>query len=56
MGTQGLFLPEEAWSNLSPSQKQVLIDYAEFKNFKGIVVGKLLGPNNIALDRTVWGS
>jgi len=54
-GTQGLFLPDEAWNNLSPSQKQVLIDLARTQNLRGIVVGRLLGVDNIALDRTVWG-
>lgn len=55
MGTQGLFLPEEAWVNLSPDQQQILIKYAEYKKLKGIVVGRSLGNNNISLDRTVWG-
>ncbi len=56
MGTRGLFLPEEAWNQLSLGQRQALIDDARSKNLKAIVVGRLLGPNNIALDRTVWGS
>jgi hypothetical protein len=56
VGTQGLYLPEEAWNQLSLEQRQVLIDYAQSKNLRGIVVGRQLGPNNIALDRTVWGS
>jgi len=55
MGTQGLFLPEEAWTDLSPDQQQTLIKYAESKKLKGIVVGKSLGNNTISLDRTVWG-
>lgn len=56
MGTQGLFLPEEAWNSFSSDQQKVLIGYAESRGFKAIIVGKLLGPNNIALDKTVWGS
>lgn len=54
-GTQGLFLPEKAWANLSPEQKQILIDYAKFKSFKAIIVGEQKGKDNISLDRTVWG-
>jgi hypothetical protein len=56
MGKQGLFLPEEAWGNLSPSEQKILIDYAQSKQLTAIVVGKQLAPNNISLDRTVWGN
>jgi hypothetical protein len=55
LGTKGLFLPETAWNQLSPSQRNVLINYAQSKNFKAIIIGAQLAPNNIALDRTVWG-
>ncbi len=55
LGTKGLFLPETAWDNLSTGQQNVLINYAQSKNFKAIIIGAQLAPNNIALDRTVWG-
>jgi GUN4-like/Caspase domain len=55
MGTQGLFLPEDAWKDLSYSQQKTLIDYVQSKKFKAIVIGKQLAPNNISLDCTVWG-
>ncbi len=56
MGTQGLFLPEEAWDNLSSDQKEILIRYAQSEKLRAIIVGKQKEPNNIFLDRTVWGS
>lgn len=55
MGTQGLFLPEQAWNELSSSEHTTLITYAQSKKLTAIVVGKQLAPNNISLDRTVWG-
>jgi hypothetical protein len=55
MGTQGLFLPEDAWKKLSESDKNTLIQYSKNKKFRGIVVGKLLSKNNISIDDTVWG-
>jgi uncharacterized caspase-like protein len=55
VGTQGLFLPEDAWKDLSYSQQKTLIDYVQSKKFKAIVIGNQLAPNNISLDRTVWG-
>lgn len=54
-GTQGLYLPEEAWNELASSQRNTLINYAQSKQLKAIIIGKQLAPNNIALDRTVWG-
>lgn len=54
MGTQGLFLPEDAWNDLSSDKKQVMVEYAQYCGLKAIVVGKQLSQNNISLDRTVW--
>lgn len=54
MGTYGLYIPEEAWYGLSPSQQQTLIDYAQSNSFEAILVGRLKGSNNMSIDRTVW--
>ncbi len=51
---KGLFLPEDAWSNLSSSDQQTLVKYAESQRLTGILVGKQLAENNISVDRTVW--
>ncbi|MBD2073059.1 hypothetical protein H6F86_03985 [Phormidium sp. FACHB-592] len=57
MGTQGLFLPDNAWTSLAENQKQVLIEYAQSRGLTAIVVGGQLpnDSNAISLDRTVWG-
>lgn len=55
MGTQGLFLPDSAWLELSDNEKQILINYAQSQRFRGIIVGEQKSANNILLDKAVWG-
>jgi hypothetical protein len=55
MGTQGLFLPNSAWLELSENEKQILINYAQSQSFRGIIVGEQKSANNILLDKAVWG-
>ncbi len=51
---QGLYIPQEAWQQLSFNQQSLLIDHARSKNYQAIIIGRIKSQNLMFIDRTVW--